>query len=276
MKKVRKSTLKIIAATSMCIFTLFSVFSASIAWFNLLTQTAGDANTMPINDHDGLLKKVTFHGLNSQYTTNSTFAFNAGEGNIRGELIMNWNTGVPDGIGDVSVTLDRYDPLNQSHPLFILFEFNKAVPANTVEISAVTESDEFVGYIENANGNPLSSVIQFSSLYFTAAPTITANGTIEFAKSNLSDAGHFSNITFDELGYPTIDPNNGFVSEQYFFLGDEDDTTLISHVGVVIDYYEDAMSYLFSVNLGNSLFEGDATNPDAGVINFICDWTTII
>ena len=258
----------------MCIFTLFSVFSATIAWFSMTQQKAASHDAMPIQDHDGILSRITFHSLNATYTTDSTFAFDAGEGNIRGEIVMNWNTGELEGIDDCSVTLDRYDPLNQSHPILMLFEFNRAVPANTVEIKATTESSEFVGYIENANGNPLSSVIQHSAIYFTSAPTLT-NGTYQFAKSSLSEAGHFSNIAFDDQGYPVIDSEHGFESEQYFFK-DETITTNITHVGVVIDYYEDAMSYLYSVNLGNPLFEMDATDEDAGVINFVCDWTTVI
>lgn len=257
----------------MCIFTLASVFSASIAWFSLMRNTAGDTNTMPVIDQDGLLRKVTFHSLNATYTTDSTFAFDAGN-NTRGTLVMNWSTGELEGIDDVSVSLDRYDPLNQSHPLLMLFEFNKATPGYAVEIKATTETDDFVGYIENADDNPLSSVIQHSAIYFTSAPTLT-NNTIQFAKSSLSEAGHFSNIAFDDQGYPIIDAEHGFEKEQYFFK-DELLQTEITHVGVVIDYYEDAMAYLYSLNLGNPLFDSDATDEDAGVINFICDWTTVI
>lgn len=257
----------------MCIFTLFSVFSASLAWFEMIKNVGGTANSMPVQDHDGILSRITFHSLNSTYTTDSTYAFDAGEDNIRGELVMNWNTGQIEGIGNTSVTLDRYDPLNQSHPILLLFEFLRAVPANTVQIFATTETNAFVGYIENANGNPLSSVIQHSSLSFASAPTLV-NNTIQFAKNSLSEANHFSNIAFDDEGYPIIDEDHGFENEQYFFQSDS--TSNITHVGVVIDYYEDAMSYLFSLNLGNPLFEMDATDEDAGVINFICDWTTVI
>ena len=273
MAKIKKSTLKIIAATMMSIFSLASVFSATIAWFNLMQNTAGGADRMPVIDQDGLLKRVTFHDLNAEYTTASTYAFDGGN-NIRGELVMNWATGELEGLDDVSISLDRYDPLNQSHPLLMLFEFNKATPGYAVEIKATTETNDFVGYIENANGNPLSSVVQHSSIYFTAAPSLV-NGTIQFAKSSLSEAGHFSNIVFDELGYPIIDAEHGFESEQYFFKNSSLQTEIL-YVGVVIDYYEDAMSYLYSINLGNPLFEADATNEDAGVINFICDWTTVI
>ena len=204
MKKLKKSTVKIIAATSMCIFTLFSVFSASLAWFKLITEGLSGANAMPIQDHDGILSQITFHSLNTNYTTDSTYAFNAGTGNVRGTITMNWDTGEVEGVDDCNVTLDRYDPLNQSHPILMLFEFNRAVPANTVEIKAITESADFVGYITNANGNPLSSVIQHSSLYFTSAPTLT-NGTYQFAKSLLSEPDHFSNIAFDDEGYPIVD-----------------------------------------------------------------------
>ena len=272
MAKVKKKTLRIIAATAMCIFTLFSVFSASLAWFEMIKSVNPTANNMPVQDHDGILSRITFHSLNTNYTTDATYAFNGGD-NIRGELTMNWDTGEMEGIDDVSVSLDRYDPLNQSHPILLLFEFNKAVPANTVKIFATTETTDFVGYIEDADDNPLSSVIQHSSLSFASAPTLV-NGTIQFAKNSLSTPGHFSNITFDSEGYPIIDSEHGFVSEQSFF--ESSATTNITHVGVVIDYYEDAMSYLFSLNLGNPLFEMDATDENAGVINFVCDWTTVI
>ena len=81
----------------MCIFTLFSVFSASLAWFEMIKNVGGTANSMPVQDHDGILSRITFHSLNSTYTTDSTYAFDAGEDNIRGELVMNWNTGQIEG-----------------------------------------------------------------------------------------------------------------------------------------------------------------------------------
>lgn len=256
----------------MSIFTLFSVFSATVAWFEMLKNTDGGASSMGITNKDGALKKITFHDLNTASSTDTTYVFNAGT-NTRGTLTIDWKTGIPTEIDDVSVSLERYEPLNESHPLLLLFEFNSAFHADSLDITAITETESFIGWVNNAQNNPLTSVIKYRSIYFTSNPT--TNNTIQFAKSSLSEAGHFVNISYDQEGYPVIDENGGFVQTQQLYHR-ENDQTLISHVGVVLDYYEDAMAYLYALNLGNEIFEADASNEDAGVVNFVCDWEIIV
>ena len=264
--------MKIVAATAMSIFTLFSVFSAAVAWFEMVKNVDGNASSMNVTNKDGALKKISFHDLNTASSTNSTYVFNAGT-NTRGTLTMNWKTGIPDEINDVSVSLGRYEPLDESHPLLLLFEFNSPFHASALDITATTETDAFIGWITSATGNPLTSVIKYQSIYFTEDPT--TNNTIQFAKSSLSEAGHFVNISYDNEGYPVINENGGFVQTQLLYHRENDQTT-ISHVGIVLDYYEDAMAYLYALNLGNELFEADASDEDSGVVKFVCDWEIIV
>ena len=253
----------------MCIFTLFSVFSASIAWFEMMRNVDTTNNSMPIEQTVGALESVSVHQMNYSASTDSSYAFYQ---TVYGqEMVVNWPDGTPNSY--VNVPLERYDPLSGNKALLLLFKFKDNVVDSDIQILAESTSESFVGYITNKSNNPLSSVVKFRSIAFASAPTVT-NGNYNIPFSSLSTSSHFVNMTTDSAGYPTVDATNGFVKNQTLYSGSA--STATKYVGIVIDYYEDAMSYLFSVNLGNRLFEMDVSDPTAGVIDFICDWKMVI
>lgn len=269
MKRISKKTLKIIAATAMSIFTLFSVFSASLAWFEMIKNVDGNANNMPIDKAYGILESVSVHQMNQGASEEGSYAFyQATYGN---EMVIEWPDGTPSSY--VNVALDRYDPLSGNKAILLLFKFRDGTVDNEINIFAESSSDAFVGYVNNKTNNPLSSVVKFRSIGFASDPTVN-NGNYVISANSLSESVHFVNITTDASGYPTVDDENGFVKNQTLYAGSGSATT--KYVGVVLDYYEDAMSYLFAVNLGNPLFEMDVSDPEAGVIDFNCDWKMVI
>ena len=46
----------------------------------------------------------------------------------------------------------------------------------------------------------------------------------------------------------------------------------IKHIALVIDYYADAIEFIYSTYLGNRTLE----NYFNGILNFTCDWTMVI
>ena len=46
----------------------------------------------------------------------------------------------------------------------------------------------------------------------------------------------------------------------------------VMHIALVIDYYIDAVEFLYSTYLGNNTLEYDYS----GILNFACDWTMVI
>ena len=270
-KSGNKNLIKIVAMTSLSVFTLFTSFTAAIAWFATSIVDNDGADNFKVRPDSGLLKKITIHTLSSQNDTN--YVFNS---TPKGTVTIGWegNPNQTNLEGDTAIALGRYDPLDQSQPILLLFELNEVAPANSVEILAETETDGFIGRVTNADGNPLSSVIKSSRTTFLDSPISEGSTTFNVAKGAMSGESHFVNITYDDDGFAQIADSDGFVSEQQFYTST--DTSNIKYVGVIIDYYEPAMTYLFAVNIGNELFDMDASDPTKGVINFVCDWTMVI
>ena len=269
MKKLGKKNLKILAATAMSVFSLFVCFAGAFAWFLGNYKESATTDMMEVRSTKGNLISVSTHRLVRSATSDAAYAFNTNP--VDDEMIIDWPEGEPGAY--VTTELDRYNPLEVHNPILILFKFEDNTPDWEIKIHAQASNDAFVGYISNKTNNPLSSVVEFRSIAFSALPTVQNNNYI-ITKSALSDSMHFVNITNDAAGYPTIDPTNGFVASQYFYEGSAQTNT--KYVGIILDYYEPAMSYLFAVNLGNPLFEMDVSDEEAGVIKFSCDWSMTI
>ena len=264
-----KKNLKILAATAMSIFSLLTCFMGAFAWFvGNYKEKLGSSN-MEVRSANGILISVSTHRLVRSASSSTQYAFDTNP--VDDEMVIDWPDGEPGTY--VTTELDRYNPLEVHNPILILFKFQDNTPDWEINIRAQSSSESFVGYINQKTNNPLSSVVEFRSIAFAALPTIQNNNYI-INTSALSTSKHFVNITNDAAGYPTVDPTNGFVSSQYFYQGSAQTST--KYVGIVLDYYEPAMSYLFAVNLGNPLFEMDVSDVTAGVINFSCDWSMTI
>ena len=265
----KNKTLKIVAITAMTIFSLFVCITGAFAWFVGNLKENANATLMEVESTSGILVSVSTHRLVRNASTDNQYAFSTTP--VQNEMVIDWPSGTPSAY--VSTELDRYNPLEVHNPVLVLFTFKDNVPDWQISINAQSTSSEFVGYITDKDDNPLSSVVEFRSIGFSTTPTISNNNYI-ISTSALSASTHFVNITTDEAGYPTVDPNNGFVASQTFYQGSGNSTT--KYVGIILDYYEPAMSYLFAVNLGNPLFEMDMSDEDVGVINFNCDWSMTI
>lgn len=264
-----KRNLKIVAATAMTIFSLLAAVTGAFAWFVGNIEQAAQSDYMEIQSASGILLSVSTHRLVANASNDNQYAFSTTP--VQQEMVINWPIGEPTTY--VSTKLDRYNPLDSHSPILILFTMKDDVKDWEIQIEAQSTSSQFVGYVTSTDNNPLSSVVEFKSIGFSSLPTVVNNNYI-ISKSAVSESMHFVNVTTDSSGYPTVDPNNGFVSTQVFYQGSGSSTT--KYVGIIIDYYEPAMSYLFAFNLGNPLFEMDVSNEDAGVINFSCDWSMTI
>ena len=266
-KKSGNSTVKIIAATSMVAFTLIASFSAALAWFagmrNNIEQGDG-YNTKPIS---GQLDTLTIHELveDDEYIYNSTthtidgYNFNPTPAST---IAMNWQTGIPD-YDNKTPSLGKYSLLQKTNPLLLVFKLTRAYEANTVKIVSTT-SETYTGNDyeskASASGNPLSWVVQYSSKVLTSE-TI-ANSDFTIMTDSLSTEDHFADIGNDGTF-------NSFTQTKTFYQGS--DTTKITYVLVMLDYYANAMEYFYMMNLGKS-FINDIEND----VPFNVDWTMVI
>ncbi|MCR5491981.1 MAG: hypothetical protein K6F32_07635 [Bacilli bacterium] len=279
----------------MCVFLLFSVFAGSIAWFNVTQAATNNANEMGIGTINGCLSSITFHNFLSK-TRDSTsgdptsFTFDS---TASGTITYDWSakdaTFTATSEGDTSIALNTYEPLDKEQPLLLIFHLDQAYEAGngTISISATAEGDGFIGE-KNADATPkydldssdviyktvsdvnyywLSSVVQFYNISFE-------DDSLSYTYALTSDYATSASLPLlesSESKFTTADNENdtcSFSNTASLYSSTSGDT--VKNIGVVIDYYPDAIEYIYSTYLGNSVLE---TTYD-GYMNFWCDWST--
>ena len=314
-KKTNKNTLKIIAATSMAIFTLASVFTASFAWFlsNKIEQLDSDGDNFKVAVADGRLSKIYFHRFNNRTLDgNGHLASYSFEKNYCGSITYDWSsdtgTYVPVSQGDTTIELGTYETFDPYHPLLLVFELSSeyTLEENGFNIRANTTIDGFLGTRLNDNSPKYdldsSSVYidtktetvdeQVVTTYYYALSSIADfycidHSTSEFntlkggdfltynisnlesrdtvkEKKELDDTKTYADLTFTEVD--NDDETSSFNKTPLLYTSEEDAT--VQYISIIIDYYPDAIEYIYSTYLGNSTLEDDYD----GVLHFACDW----
>ena len=165
MKKAGNKNIKIIAATSMAIFTLLTTFSATFAWFTALRKTNDSADDFAIETASGALESISFHRLIENGKTMVT------EGGISrpskyefektpvGTITYDWHADTQTisytSVGDTSLDLETYTPLDQEHPLLLMINYREEYLAsgNDRTITARSMVSHYLG--ERSGGNPV-------------------------------------------------------------------------------------------------------------------------
>lgn len=148
-KKSNRSTLKIVAATGLSIFSLCSVFVATMAWFATNTDANGSGMQVQITRLSGRLQNVYFHEFDLQNSTNIVFKFNKApfakyeydwdeqEINVITNNNNKWR------LGDYSYT-------SKNHCMLIIFAFDKEYTSSSV-------GDMYVKGITTVGGDNLTT-----------------------------------------------------------------------------------------------------------------------
>ena len=261
-KHGNKNLLKIAALTSMSIFTLFTCFSAAIAWYIGIKNNAESTNDMRIENCNGILEKLSIHQLevDNEFirdSNQSIIGFNF-DPNPASEVTIDWARG--SAVYDATTpSLGQYSLLQRTNPLLLVFEFVDDIQERDIQIEAScsrTYTAEQYESMASSSGNPLSWVIKYSHI------TYTSSVNYSILSSNLTGEGHFAEI--DQEGNLTA-----FNKDKQFFSGSS--TTVTKYVCIVLDYYEEAMSYFYTVNLGKA-FLNDIEHD----VPFYCDWTMVV
>ncbi len=310
---INKLNLKIIAATSMCVFSLFALFSGTIAWFNVTQAATDNANNMGVKPLAGKLKGVYFHELSSKAIdpdtkVASSFTFASA---YSGKIEFDWETKTADYDGNATVNLSQYTPLDPEHPVLMVFEMSEGYSIRgdgELTITAKTDVTGFLG-ARSANNAPFYSLdgngVYYSEVnssdasktdYYYAMSSVAkfyctdssaelynktngANTTLinpTYAVASLRDKADSKaalaedeNAVVPDLSF--VDVNNAaetFTYNQEPTIYTSIANTTVKYISVVVDYYEDAIEYIYSTYLGNTVLEGTLD----GTLNFLCDW----
>ncbi|MCR5079308.1 MAG: hypothetical protein K6B65_05280 [Bacilli bacterium] len=270
--KKNKNLLKIAAVTSMTIFSLMAVFTGTLAWFNANRVISNNGNDMQIERLSCLVESVSIHHLANEidYINDpSTLLFNSNfvrKYNVNSETnAITYEAGQDGG----TLGLNQYSLLGNSHPILFLFKLTGSYEPSEVTIQLevpATVGGQTNYWLEQINdngapysplalsGNPFSSVVRYRTIGLSALPN-----TLSFESSALSSFDSFVKINSDGTPNFTTTQREKMIrfEEEYNF----------TYVGIVFDYYKEAMEYVYSINIGNAIFNDLTTD-----IGFVFDW----
>ena len=131
-KNVKKqSWLKIIAATSVSLFSLLTVFSAAIAWFSMNKEVNNDGANAKIGRLNGHLQNVYIHSFNTANSNLTAYSFNK---TPIASFTYSWadRRMVADQGNPSSWNMGDFTSLDKDHPLLMLFAFDKDYVSTSV------------------------------------------------------------------------------------------------------------------------------------------------
>lgn len=246
MGKLRDSKkLKLVAVTSLAIFTLFSAMTASFAWFTGMKAQKNDQSEVIVQDPT-LIDHVVMRPF---YTSQSplpadTLAFDIDDGHI-------------------TTQLGYFSPLTGGYQTVLeVFLTDYAAGLSNLVLSGHTTAEHYLGELNPdtgrpyqllaASGNSLTSVMNFTFFteadwtgsdvitykYFTVSKSALKSREVSFVTSSmtLNESIVIQDIDMDDVNIP--------VTNKHFF--------------ILLDYDEIQINEIFAANLGNPVCSGEA------------------
>ena len=241
MKKSNKQ-LRIIAATSMSIFSLAVVFVASFAWFTVARSVDTDGTGFIASVMNGIIESVEFHSMTeTEYTYNETAS-------LAFDIDNSANGGIKYTTGDssTSVEIGTYSTYGTKKSLMVLFklrqdsnesDYNFSLKANTSITDFTTSLLGSNGTID-AEDNSISNVVQFYTTSFSTETDVS----YDFSSSK-------DDIQSNSSKFVTISNNTASLSSTSLSLFEN--TSKIHSIAVIISYNSDAMEMLYTKYLGS-------------------------
>lgn len=314
-KRSGNGLIKIVSATAVSVFSLFSLIMGSYAWFSLNLNAVSNGANLYVGDVGTAVKSISVHEFYGATTDNVTLGFNPTP-----DHSVTWS----DFSGNESVLFDMgtYSLGDPHHPVLYLFETDgndeviklltdfcylaNEKPSYTVTVSSysnlstysdgtkvLVEADERHGGtssiyeavdgnlemkwidLQNDTDNPLSSIIQAHYFIFdynpktsnTVTGTLKVNGTeqqktyIPFLSAQC-EAEYTDNMS-SFVSFETTTPL--YSNETTLYEGSTFDN---GYIGIVFDYYPEAIQYIYTHFLGHEYLNRG--------LEFTCDWDMTI
>lgn len=296
--KNNKKNLKIIGATSVTLFSLVTVFTATIAWFSMFQDVASGGMKIAAMDEVGRLNKIEIFEFDktidkagvpnySFYSTPSATVFGGS------------------GLDEEYFLMGDYNPLHTDHPILVLFTLKDnfvTTVANDMYIKGLTTVPGFLG--ETLSGSPKYPLGSSSPLFrgtkdvekevivdgVPTTQTVTVDcyplsSAINFKCTDYSSSEYetlLTNSTSNRIDIPTnsITLSESFVNFASSGAGitfknnptiysSAGDGSQIQYVAMVVNYDGNAISAIYSTYLGNTVLD----NTYGGELYFTCDWS---
>ena len=295
--KKTKKNLKIVGATSMALFSLVTVFTATIAWFALNQKVSSDGMSVMVTDETGRLNKIEIfeyvETLDKSGISNYSF-------NSTPSAVIYGGTETDEDY----YQMGNFNPLDTEHHILIVFTLLDDYTSNTAGdmfIKGLTSAADFLGATENGQPKynlgttaptlrrgskdvtlkdpltgeeiektvdcyPLSSVVNFkgaeySSAQYSSLKNNSTSGRIDIPTNTLEKRESFVNFAASGEGIT-------FKKNPIIFSSKGEGET-IKHIALVVNYDEDAVIAVYSTYLGNRVLEEEY----GGDLYFTCDWS---
>ena len=265
--KKHNSNMRIIAATSMTVFSLAAVFVATSAWFTASRKVDSNGDGFEVVSYDGLIKSVSAHMFKKIDDSGNYIFYASDDTSTTDKEVINYTVNEKTGQITSSVTdkisFGVYDTLmpEDAYAVMFLLEIDTNVAknrSNGVKItpSTTTEESASLAHSENfrASGNPMSSIVDF--FYGSAESSPSGDWSITKISSQQfltfgSDSNTY-NKTLDGTSYTSFDS--------------------IQYLQVVCEYNISNIESIYSLNLHNeNLSMNDESN-----ITYTQDWKITI
>ena len=282
-KGLNRNILKIVAATSVVLFSLMAAFAGSIAWFNAAQALSNRGSDMSVGlvgnlesidvytttsaDADGYIfssTPVQQIRVTSWADGHASFEARSGESawaSYASCPAINMNPNIVIGNDELE---DPFSPLSPFHPLMLICTYRDEIDATEESVriyaetshaflaDAVTPSGSSLpGETIRATGNPLSSFIQAYSKGYDSSTSVP----FSYEMDDLSSMQHGTFASLNGEGTPTFNAN------PTFFYDDEHD---VKKVAIIFEYNIPVIEYIYFRNLGLSVLDD--------VITATCDW----
>lgn len=211
----------------MTLFSLCVLFVATLAWFAANKEVDGGGLEITIAKPEETVETVAVHRCILNQSTTDKLVFDSEP-------------------SAETLVLPDYSELNKSQPTLLLFVLSgdETSMAENIKITATSTNSNYVTEITDSNYNsfPFSSAIVFKTLAVTSQTFPFQNVTT----NTLSETKTF--VTMDEIAF------TGFNQEISIFDGStmqNAPSVPLTYIGVIIDYYDEALAYISSCNTGN-------------------------
>lgn len=247
-----KKNIKVFAATGMCLFSLVAVFAATITWFTMNNSVGASSMSVKVKSAAG----VKLSGIKVYKCISNKCTFDT-NGNVATLVfdqnpISSYGSDGSASSDSVELVMEYYGDFINSDPVLMLFTLETD---STLNISASTQQTSFGSAITSSNQNsyPLSNAI-----YFRYSESITTNSDGNYVASSLSGNSSFVIVVESEETTTYSWSQN---------VGVYNTTSIVHQVGIIVDYYSDAVEYIKA-----NLLSLDGISK----VGFTCDWSLAV
>lgn len=256
MGKKHSLNLKIIAMTSMAVFSLAAVFVSTAAWFTVMRQVKTDGGGFLASKIAPVVKRVDIYekatlpvqkgSEKNSYIYNKkrslSYIYSSDKRRTEGSQ-------VPIGIGTYSI-------LEDTKSLLFLFTLDETkteeLKTSQLTVKTSTEDKDSLYTLDSGkvkrplstkgDENALSSIVSFSS--FTDSSVMTeVDQTYVVNKDSINDT--YKNQSFvDSSTYYSYSPSISLTNPNL---------SSVSQIGVILEYNTNLIEHLYSINLGSNV-----------------------